>query len=59
MLDFELIVDFIGLARGLSFDNLDIVQRGTNTAIQFADETLARVIGAVADELNAGQFVPA
>ena len=58
ILDFELGVDFIGLVKGISFDDLEIVQRGQNAAIRLADETLARLAGIAADELSAGHFVP-
>jgi predicted extracellular nuclease len=41
ILDFELGIDFIGLADGLSFGQLAFVQQGNHTQIQVGSETLA------------------
>ncbi|MGB3295615.1 MAG: M14 family zinc carboxypeptidase, partial [Phormidesmis sp.] len=57
ILDFEVGIDFIGLS-GLSFGQLEIVQAGKDTAIQFADEILAQLTGTTASDLTMSSFVP-
>ncbi len=58
ILDFEIGIDFIGLAAGLSFGQLEIVQSGKDTAIQFADEILAQLTGITTSDLTMSHFVP-
>ncbi len=58
VLDFEVGTDLFGLARGLSFDDLEIVKQGQNSVIRFGKETLARVIDVEVTALDGGQFVP-
>lgn len=43
--DFEVGIDFIGLAGGLSFGSLSLTQQGNKTIVAFADETLAELLG--------------
>lgn len=56
--DFEVGIDFIGLARDLSFYNIGVVQKGRNTIIEHEKETLAKVIGVAAADLTMSHFVP-
>ncbi|MEM8808872.1 MAG: M14 family zinc carboxypeptidase [Cyanobacteria bacterium P01_G01_bin.38] len=58
LLDFQISFDLIGLAVDLSFDQLEIVQLGQDTAIQLADETLALLNKTTASDLTADLFVP-
>ncbi|NJL86170.1 MAG: hypothetical protein HC886_09605 [Leptolyngbyaceae cyanobacterium SM1_1_3] len=58
ILDFEVGIDFIGLAGGLSFGQLEIVQTGKDAAIRLADETLAQLVGTMAGDLTSNLFVP-
>lgn len=56
IVDFEVGTDFIGLAGGLSFGQLDISQLDGNTLIGFGDETLA-VLNTVTTVLGDSDFV--
>lgn len=58
ILDFEIGIDFIGLAEGLSFGQFEIVQSGKDTAIQFADGLLAQLTGITTSDLTMSHFVP-
>ncbi|MBW4545895.1 MAG: hypothetical protein KME25_15820 [Symplocastrum torsivum CPER-KK1] len=51
ILDFQVGIDFIGLADGLSFGQLAIAQEENNTLISFNDETLALLTGIQASVL--------
>ena len=53
IIDFEVGKDFIGLADSLSFGQLTIVQRGQNTRLETAGETLAVLNNVKADALIA------
>ena len=57
IVDFEVGVDFIGLAGGLTFGALSISQSGANAAIAFNGETLAVLNGISASALDASSFV--
>ncbi|MGD2183816.1 lamin tail domain-containing protein [Lusitaniella coriacea] len=56
--DFWVGKDFIGLAGGLTFGQLDIEQHRRNTLIQFEDETLAILKGVRAHRLTRDSFTP-
>ncbi|MGB3292736.1 MAG: glycerophosphodiester phosphodiesterase family protein [Phormidesmis sp.] len=43
--DFEVGIDFIGLAEGLTFGSLSVVAQGASTLISAGDETLAELLG--------------
>ncbi len=43
--DFEVGIDFIGLADGLTFGSLSVTAQGTSTLISAGDETLAELLG--------------
>ena len=58
ILDFELGVDRIGLEKSLSFEQLEIVQKGKSATIQFANETLAQLTNTAADALTVDYFTP-
>ncbi len=49
--DFQLGEDFIGLTTGLAFDLLSITQNGSDTFIDYNDETLALLAGVQANDL--------
>ncbi|MFP4297088.1 MAG: lamin tail domain-containing protein [Spirulinaceae cyanobacterium] len=55
IVDFELGIDFIGLAENLSFGQLTIFQQGNHAQIAFEDEMLAVVRNTNADALIAMQ----
>ena len=55
--DFQDGVDVIGLAKGLAFEDLDIVQRGNKSIISTEGEKLAVVKGVQADQLGSEDFV--
>ncbi|PZO56276.1 MAG: hypothetical protein DCF15_09220 [Phormidesmis priestleyi] len=54
--DFEVGTDLIGLAGGLSFGQISISQQNNQTAIAFADETLAVLQGVSASLLGESSF---
>lgn len=54
--DFEVGIDFIGLAGGLTFGSLSLVTQGANTLISAGDETLAELLGV--NGLAESAFVP-
>ncbi|MBE9178034.1 hypothetical protein IQ268_05475 [Oculatella sp. LEGE 06141] len=54
--DFEISRDLIGLADGLSFNQLIVTQSGNNAVIGFNDETLAIVNGVAASSLSESRF---
>jgi Ca2+-binding RTX toxin-like protein len=55
--DFELGLDFLGLANGLAFTELDFLQRAADTWIQARDSTLAILLGIEADLISRRDFV--
>ena len=55
--DFELGIDFIGLADGLTFDNLSLGQDGSKATISAGDETLAQLDNVLAADLTGEMFV--
>ncbi len=55
--DFELGIDFIGLADGLAFGDLSIDQRGRNAIISSSDEDLAVLKQVNASDLTEADFV--
>ena len=54
--DFEVGIDLIGLADGLTFGSLSVVVQGANTLISAGDETLAELLGV--SSLTERAFVP-
>ncbi len=54
--DFEVGIDLIGLAGGLTFGSLSVVAQGANTLISVGDETLAELLGV--NGLTESAFVP-
>lgn len=56
IIDFEVGIDLIGLADGLSFDQLSLSQGGRNTLVEAAGETLAIVRGVAPDALTEDSF---
>ena len=57
ILDFQDGVDYIGLASGLLFENLNIVQQGDDALILVDDQTLGMVSDIQANQLTAGDFI--
>jgi hypothetical protein len=56
IVDFQDGADLIGLANGLTFGQLSIIQDGKNTLIGFEDETLAMLKGVNANLLTEADF---
>ena len=54
--DFEVGIDVIGLAEGLSFEQLTLETQGQNTLINFGDETLAIIEKVDVASLNSSDF---
>ncbi|MGF1491351.1 MAG: DUF4394 domain-containing protein [Microcoleaceae cyanobacterium] len=57
ILDFEVGTDLIGLADGLTFEDLMLKSSGSNTVIQVGDERLAAVVGVSASMFTEDAFV--
>ncbi len=57
--DFELGVDLIALAGGLTFGDLTVTQNRNDTIISVGDDTLARVVGVTPDAWTAADFTAA
>lgn len=55
--DFELSIDFIGLADGLAFGDLSFDQRGRNAIISFGDEDLAVLKKVNGSDLTEADFL--
>ncbi|MGL5081774.1 MAG: 5'-nucleotidase C-terminal domain-containing protein [Microcoleaceae cyanobacterium] len=55
LFDFEVGIDFIGLADGLTYGQLELTQAGNRTTISFNDETLA-ILKGVAQPLGEASF---
>ena len=58
ILDFAAGIDLLGLAGGLSFGQLEIVQAGRYAAVKLADETLAQLTDITAGDVMGDWFVP-
>lgn len=58
ILDFTADVDLLGLAGGISFGQLEIVQADGNTEINLADETLAQLTGIASHTVTEDWFTP-
>jgi hypothetical protein len=56
--DFRNGIDYIGLASGLEFEDLRIVERGGNSVIRNGRSTLAIFEGVSASQITATDFVP-
>ncbi|MGQ4647714.1 glycerophosphodiester phosphodiesterase family protein [Lyngbya aestuarii] len=59
IVDFEIGEDFLGLADGLTFEELSFTQDGSNALINFSDETLAILNAVQVNDLIADTFVVA
>ena len=55
--DFQVGKDFLGLARGLEFEDLQLVQRGSSTVVKGLGDRLAILSGVEASSLTADRFV--